>query len=144
MSDTLLPAKCPRCKGNGRIEMLEHCQMCKGKGTIEVTLPADDWYTRHCTNPLCGFDNGMCQGDRLDYSREHGGTECFMCKTGKWVWLPICESEVNPPWLEHQHSPFADYQRRMYETAGDECIEEGVLPPPDEPIATECVDIPPE
>lgn len=27
---------CPRCKGNGRIDMLEHCPACKGSGRVTV------------------------------------------------------------------------------------------------------------
>lgn len=27
--------KCPRCNGNGRIELLEHCPLCRGRGEIE-------------------------------------------------------------------------------------------------------------
>ncbi len=33
--------ECPTCKGNGRVEMLEHCPDCKGSGDVY-----DPWETR--------------------------------------------------------------------------------------------------
>jgi hypothetical protein len=32
--DTGIVKDCPRCNGNGRIEMLEHCPNCKGKSKV--------------------------------------------------------------------------------------------------------------
>lgn len=30
------PARCPTCRGNGRIEMLEHCPTCNGSGRVWI------------------------------------------------------------------------------------------------------------
>jgi RecJ-like exonuclease len=32
---------CERCKGNGRIEMLEHCPVCRGTGQVPDDPPPD-------------------------------------------------------------------------------------------------------
>lgn len=94
---TELQAKCPHCFGSG-------CGKCVD-GKITVTMPEDDWYTMHCTNPLCGFDNGGCQGSALqDISRN-----CVMCDHEEVVWIPDCESELEPPWMIYQHGEFANY-----------------------------------
>lgn len=34
--EILTKKRCPRCKGNGRIDMLEHCPKCKGSGEAKT------------------------------------------------------------------------------------------------------------
>lgn len=93
-----LPAKCPHCGGKG-------CDKCVD-GQITVTMPEDDWYTRHCTNPLCGWDNGGCQGNRL----YDDPAPCMICGETDVVWIPMCDSESDPPWKTHQQDKqFARY-----------------------------------
>ena len=100
-----LPAKCPKCFGDG-------CGDCDG-GQIVVRLPADDWYTRHCTNQRCGFDNGACQGVSL---YDLSDATCVMCGSGSLVWLPECEASFNSPWQANlAHLPFAQYLLKLYE-----------------------------
>lgn len=96
-----MQAKCPHCFGPG-------CNKCVD-GKITVKVPEDDWYTRHCTNPLCGFDNGGCQGDALGEIV----SECHMCDHEEVVWIPMCESESDPPWMIHQHGDFANFLREL-------------------------------
>lgn len=92
-----LKAKCPHCQSG--------CDKCTD-GFTTVEFPEGDWYTRHCTNPLCGFDNGGCQGAYL----YEGLEPCLMCQHHETVWVPLCESLGNPPWQTHQtDKPFARY-----------------------------------
>lgn len=97
-----LKAKCPHCR--------DGCEKCDG-GFWDVTMPEDDWYTTHCLNPLCGFDNGGSQGSRLRDRTE----PCVMCRHPETVWIPMCESIDNPPWMTHQKdNPFAQYLIALY------------------------------
>lgn len=92
-----LPAKCPHCDSG--------CEKCVD-GKIVVNMPEDDWYTRHCLNPLCGFDNGGCQGSAL---REEN-LPCVMCGHSDVAWIPMCESSPDPPWKINQaETPMAKY-----------------------------------
>ena len=104
---TAIPAKCPHCFGSG-------CDKCVD-GEITVTIPEDDWYSRHCTNPLCGFDNGGCQGSMLYDLKDQ---TCVMCDHSEVVWIPMCEEDLDPPWLVHQHGDFANYLRAMGRAMG--------------------------
>ena len=91
-------------------ELLTKCPKCKD-GQIIVTLPADDWYTMHCTNPQCGFDNGGCQGASL---HDLVGATCVMCGSGSLVWLPACEASADSPWQTNlAHLPFAQYLLKL-------------------------------
>lgn len=48
--ETVEQRECPRCGGNGRVEMLEHCPVCKGSGTM--TERGEVYTVRRC--PECG------------------------------------------------------------------------------------------
>ena len=49
-----LPIKCPHCAGKEP----PGCAFCVG-GQAQAGLAEGDWYTRACTSPSCGFENGV-------------------------------------------------------------------------------------
>lgn len=70
-------------------------------------MPTTNLYTRHCTSPLCGFNNGGCLGTRLE---EYLG-KCVMCGHDEVVWIPMEEAEEDGPWMVHQKdNQFARFQ----------------------------------
>lgn len=110
---TEFPAMCPHCGGAG-------CDKCTD-GRITVTMPEDDWYTQHCLNPYCGFDNGGCQGGSL--GRRDLDQPCVMCGEIGSEWIPMCESLDDPPWMEFQAAlPFAKHLIAVYNSGGKELI----------------------
>jgi hypothetical protein len=48
-----MKAKCYKCFGEK-----PDCNKCNGTGFVEASIASGEVYTRHCTNPDCGFDNG--------------------------------------------------------------------------------------
>lgn len=38
----VLASRCLTCKGNGRVEMLEHCPDCDGSGFVQADTPAKE------------------------------------------------------------------------------------------------------
>jgi hypothetical protein len=105
------PAKCPRCDDGS-------CGKCDDNNQIAVTLDENDtYYTEHCLNPDCGFDNGGCSSRFLD---RRDCRPCIMCKHPETTMIPMCESSENPPWIEKQRGGFADYQRATWGRTGDE------------------------
>lgn len=96
-----MPAKCPQCFGEAK-----ECGRCGGSGTIDVTLPEGDWYTQHCNNADCGFDNGGCQGSSLGAIT----FPCVMCGSEDVVWMPMCDSDPDTAWKRTKPNPiFAEY-----------------------------------
>ncbi len=43
--------QCPNCHGEG-------CKRCEDTDYMEGSFAEGDWYTRHCPNEECGFNNG--------------------------------------------------------------------------------------
>lgn len=112
-----LKAKCPHCFGEK-----QECDKCGGSGFVTATMPEGDWYTRHCTHPLCGFDNGGCQGRAIgDLSSD----KCIMCDHPEVVWIPMCEASHDPPWRTHQKdNDFAKYLLAIEEHYKNQSLDE--------------------
>lgn len=73
-----MPAMCPHCGGKG-------CEVCKGTGKIEVGFASGAFYTRLCTNPECGFENGgriVKEGKSLEDVEK----KCVRCGKDTVVW----------------------------------------------------------
>lgn len=70
-----MKAKCPHCK--------DGCDKCED-GFFEVKLAEGNWFTRACTNPMCGFHNGV----RISKSKLEGTSAgaCAHCKSpANWI-----------------------------------------------------------
>ena len=90
-------AKCPKC--------VDGCVGCDG-GYVELSVAEGEWYTRHCTNEECGFDNGACHEDFLD---DELGC-CVMCGKGGVEWMLLSESDQeNAAWRNRQLNSFGRY-----------------------------------
>ena len=109
------PAKCPHCGGDG-------CLECQGTGKIAAELKEDvQYYTQHCLNPLCGFDNGGST-----HAGGFGtGEPCIMCDHPETTWIKMEESLADPPWKTHQmHRDLAKYRMARARAAEFEDLED--------------------
>ena len=78
--DLFVDPKCPRCKGNGRIEMLEHCPECKGSGELK---PYPDHF---CANND-GEQNCECFAEGVDFGKSmQQGDQSMHSESKPWDW----------------------------------------------------------
>ena len=71
-------AMCPHCGGQG-------CEKCGDTGKIGVSFSSGAFFTRHCADPYCGFDNGgriVKEGMVLEDVRK----KCVVCGKETVVW----------------------------------------------------------
>lgn len=111
-------AMCPHCGGEG-------CKRCENKGTREARFAEGDWYTRHCTNPECGFNNGgriVPAGTHPDDpGNEHpgdydGDDKCVVCGEQTAKWVPYFEAPESDAWVKNQDKFTVKRQDKMIES----------------------------
>lgn len=80
-----MDAKCPHCKSG-----CEHCE----DGFIQVQFARGRLYTKKCSDPKCGFENGgRITGEGLPPITDDLGDpmDCIICKA-EASWVPVEEA----------------------------------------------------
>lgn len=100
--DNTFDAMCPHCGGKG-------CKRCENKGTREARFAEGDWYTRHCTNPECGFNNGGrivpagTHPDDHDHPGDYEGDDkCVVCGERTVKWVLYQDAPESDAWIKNQ------------------------------------------
>ena len=114
-------SKCPRCKGNGRIEMLEHCPVCKGSGS----KPYPDHF---CANND-GEQNCKCFAEGVEFGRATGSTcEKPVSESKPWDWMKELEvlGEENYWDWNGDNATLVGFVARVAQHAREEGKKEGI------------------
>jgi hypothetical protein len=78
-----MKAKCPFCLGGKNA----NCEKCHSTGSMSVGFAEGNIWTRKCTNPECGVENGGCivKGDK---EPQEASGPCPWCKCPThWLFL---------------------------------------------------------